>query len=741
MVTTFIFLCGLSTCLLVSGTGQIVHVDLASRSDGMLQTCVLPYEVKVTITSEKETVHLNLEKNEHVDHEAPVFLIRHDKDGRAYTVQEPTLKVQSVGMYQDRDNQAVMKVSCKKRPRQNIQIYLEGRFVPSSGKLYHLAPVQSPLNTDFHPGNADAHVMREMKQSSHATDRTGLTASVALDKRTVDIDTTTFQIDILAYIDFLTVQSWMNISNQVAPALQRLDSFQRVKQAVALLLNDVNLRYKTISPRFNVHLIGCIIEDTKEGDWFQSVIQNEKDASTVNGHLLLDSFANWTETVHAFPKHDFIMIFTNHDMYRRREDGRYYHEDSISGVSQTASVCKESKGISIVKFNGDFMKNALVASHELGHGLGAKHDGDGNTCKGGDQYIMTPAMDTDPTGHQFQFSTCSIAYFRHYLQGVLRYGTPYSVLCFTSSLTTINVTPTVKLPGQLYSIDDQCRNIQGPRSYFCRGVDIGSADNVCRNMNCDDEDDPSLCSLYFPADGTPCGNKKWCYGGKCVSSALAPTKYGCRWGNNYWMIGTCDKDQCNSTVSGKMYYDICCETCAFMRPVATSLPTRSTTIAPSNHGATGDVVNTHVGTTSSTSHFQGGYLMCPDDWVAHGGSCYNFITSLKTWSEAMTSCQASGASLVNIETSTENEFLKKYLLRFSTCSSGWSSWAGGTDMLVEGQWRWSNTGKTISYTDWGDGQPDNDQASSNDCMLMCFSEKYRWGGEDCGTKQSYICEK
>ncbi|XP_048240434.1 zinc metalloproteinase-disintegrin-like NaMP isoform X2 [Haliotis rufescens] len=756
MVPTLTFLTGLSICLLVSGTGQIAKVDLMTPSEDIRQTCVLPNKVKVAITSENKTVHLNLKKNEHVDHEAPVFVIRHDEGGRAHATQEPTLELQGLGMFQDRDKGAAMKVSCKRRQRQDIQIQLEGRFVHPSGKLYHLAPLQSPLKTDFQFEKGNMHEMTTTDQLFHATDRAGLfvdrrqkKASATPDSRTVDIDTTTFQIDILAYVDCLEFQRWMNISHQVTPALRRLDTIQRVKQAVALIMNDMNLRYKTVSPSFNIHLIGFMIEDTAEGGWFLSVNQREKDPSTVNGILLLDSFSNWTKTVQDFPKNDFTMIFTSHKMYRYEED--------LLGISQTASVCKEGKGISIVKVDGSFMTNTRTASHELGHGLGAKHDGDGNTCKAEDQYIMSAKLKIDTSGHQFQFSSCSSTYFRHYLQGVLRDGTSYSVQCLTTSLTAINVSSTVQLPGQVYNIDDQCRNIKGPRSYFCRwcygGTCVPSVLAPSKYDTCVFGDTVKTvnknqtCSEFITTK-----NRYYCYNdnnyrlccGTC-ESITSPDK-DCRWGNNYWTVNSCDEDKCNSTINGAMYYDICCQTCAFMRPAPTSLPTSSATglTSPGTNlptSSTKNPVNTNVGTTTSTSHYQAGCLSCPDDWVAHDGSCYSFVTSQKTWSEAMTSCQASGANLVSIETSAENEFLKKFLLRFSTCSSGWSSWVGGTDKLVEGQWLWSNTGRTVSYTDWGDNQPDNGQSSSNDCMLMCFSEKYRWGGEDCGTKQSSICEK
>jgi len=53
-----------------------------------------------------------------------------------------------------------------------------------------------------------------------------------------------------------------------------------------------------------------------------------------------------------------------------------------------------------------------------GCSLGAQHDGVGNTCNSDDQYMMAtgPQYLTDRNfDHPFKFSTCTINYFRNYL--------------------------------------------------------------------------------------------------------------------------------------------------------------------------------------------------------------------------------------------------------------------------------------------------------------------------------------
>lgn len=67
-------------------------------------------------------------------------------------------------------------------------------------------------------------------------------------------------------------------------------------------------------------------------------------------------------------------------------------------------------------------------------------------------------------------------------------------------------------------------------------------------------------------------------------------------------------------------------------------------------------------------------------------------------------------------------------------------WLGGNDYVIEGQWRWSETGTGLGdFTQWGPGYPDGNR--THDCMLQVFNgETSMWIDSNCAHAHYYICE-
>lgn len=102
------------------------------------------------------------------------------------------------------------------------------------------------------------------------------------------------------------------------------------------------------------------------------------------------------------------------------------------------------------------------------------------------------------------------------------------------------------------------------------------------------------------------------------------------------------------------------------------------------------------------------------------GHSYAFCSVVDSAAAATTKCKSLGMSLVSIESRAENTYIY---------GKQQSTWLGGTDKSVEGQWEWEATGTLFTvgkrpvdgqYTDWISGQP-NDADKDNlpeDCLVL-----------------------
>ena len=70
-------------------------------------------------------------------------------------------------------------------------------------------------------------------------------------------------------------------------------------------------------------------------------------------------------------------------------------------------------------FNGSSLSaNPIITfAHEVGHNLGAEHDGEGNECHK-THYMMAAETDTLPKDHQKIFSQCSKKYFKSEIEEI-----------------------------------------------------------------------------------------------------------------------------------------------------------------------------------------------------------------------------------------------------------------------------------------------------------------------------------
>jgi len=173
--------------------------------------------------------------------------------------------------------------------------------------------------------------------------------------------------------------------------------------------------------------------------------------------------------------------------------------------------------VAIVEDTGGF-SGIIVAAHELGHLLGAVHDGSpppsylggpgAVKCSWEDGFIMS---DLRHTSKGFKWSLCTVRQFQHFLNGE-------TATCMYNSPHEEETLPRV-LPGKLLSLDAQCRKDRGTSACF-------KDDRVCAQLFCFDAGS-GYCVSYRPAaEGSRCGDNQMCLNGRCVSDHENAIDYG-----------------------------------------------------------------------------------------------------------------------------------------------------------------------------------------------------------------------
>jgi hypothetical protein len=119
---------------------------------------------------------------------------------------------------------------------------------------------------------------------------------------------------------------------------------------------------------------------------------------------------------------------------------------------------------------------------------------------------------------------------------------------------------------------------------------------------------------------------------------------------------------------------------------------------------------------------------CPCTVQTWGGHGYLFCTRAAYWYDLCDDYTSYGYELVSIGSASEQAWLVTAAAAYST-SRCW--WIGFNDRSVERTWVWVS-GETVTYTNWGPGQPDNG-SGSEDCAEFVASGSGLWNDEQCWT--------
>ena len=215
------------------------------------------------------------------------------------------------------------------------------------------------------------------------------------------------------------------------------------------------------------------------------------------------------------PIYDMVVTLTGLDMARMKS-GKMSR--SNAGYAYVGGACvknvylKKVSSVALVEDTGGY-SGVVVTAHEIGHLLGAVHDGDAapsylrgpgaKSCPWTKGYIMSDLRRTS-RGHLW--SDCSVKQINYFLK-----TRAASCLYNSPRHQDYSLPGTSSLAGSLLSLDEQCMADKGTKACY-------HDQRVCTQLFCYNKQYGG-CYAYRPAvEGAPCGGGNVCRNGKCVSS-------------------------------------------------------------------------------------------------------------------------------------------------------------------------------------------------------------------------------
>ncbi|XP_060070737.1 uncharacterized protein LOC132550664 [Ylistrum balloti] len=369
-----------------------------------------------------------------------------------------------------------------------------------------------------------------------------------------------YRVELFVVVDYSVYKYWYDASSQTSIQGRKNDALNTIKTFVAFHINGIDARYASLNLGYtmDVSFAGIYIaENITSSPWTEPV---KTVSNTVNVVTVINNFRLWIQAetqAENIPAHDHAMLFSRYNFISNGDDGNI-------GYAFQAGMCSDNSQ-SIVEDQFNFIVET-TAAHELGHSLGAKHDGVDNNCLANNAYVMA-ASSSSQTGtsarHPWIFSSCSVIEINNLLDNLDSNGNN-CLLTTDSSTNPDELNPyTVTEIGQLFNVNLQCELAVGQGSYICLQF-YTDFETICTGLWCKTLSSSS-CTLILPADGTTCNTAKWCQQGNCVASNSAPTPPStCLYGDSKGVVYntlTCQDMAKLSPWGCYSYNSSCCDTC------------------------------------------------------------------------------------------------------------------------------------------------------------------------------------
>ncbi|KAK3785642.1 hypothetical protein RRG08_023897, partial [Elysia crispata] len=129
---------------------------------------------------------------------------------------------------------------------------------------------------------------------------------------------------------------------------------------------------------------------------------------------------------------------------------------------------------------------------------------------------------------------------------------------------------------------------------------------------------------------------------------------------------------------------------------------------------------------------------CPTSWRKnpYTGRCLKFYNSEKTWQDARAICKASGADLVKILSSDENQFVAD----IARGNKRGGFFIGLHKDEFDGIFYWLDDTTQARFTSWAAGEPKS-FPNKPSCVETSFQRGYNWTAADCLSVSKFLCER
>ncbi|KAL4225837.1 Protein monoglycylase ttll8 [Mactra antiquata] len=374
-------------------------------------------------------------------------------------------------------------------------------------------------------------------------------------------------IELLMVIDYAAYKWWSSIASDESNG-NGVDTMSLIRQFYAYIFQGIDARFRSIETQpymIDLAFSGLFVAKTEqESFWtYESIIGESIDNSRVmvNSSEALDKFQTWLDNADFLPPYDHAILFTGTNL-------TYAGSPGNTGLAFESSMCRNISNASIVEDIFDF-RTVTYSTQQIARSLGSRDDMDNNNCLEFFNHIMAPKFKLPVksfVSNRWKFSSCSEQYFLEYTSELTDLG----LTCLSDQIGGERYPPDLlklveELPGKIYSGKKQCENRFGLSSDICREKIGKSYSDVCGGLLCT-LPGSDACDYLLPADGTPCGNKKYCWLGNCLEFDDAiETSDTCVFGNDpnadCDAVTVTERSQCyNETVR-----NTCCQTCESMQ--------------------------------------------------------------------------------------------------------------------------------------------------------------------------------